>query len=100
MNPGGKALHIASPEERQNIPDITDFIVDIGLGAATKEKVQVGDFIVMDEPLLDLGGKIVSKALDNRIACWLSIEVIRQLAVQNIKHSAKIVVAFTTQEEV
>jgi len=50
------------------------------LGAETREKVQVGDFIVMDEPLVEMGDKIVSKALDNRIACWLGIEAIRALA--------------------
>ncbi|WP_319530087.1 M20/M25/M40 family metallo-hydrolase [uncultured Cohaesibacter sp.] len=100
MNAGGKALHISSPEERKKIPEVTDFVVDLGLGEETKDKVQVGDFIVMDEPLLDLGQKVVSKALDNRIACWLGIEAIRQLAASGEKHAFEIVVAFTAQEEV
>ncbi|SNY92524.1 endoglucanase [Cohaesibacter sp. ES.047] len=100
MNAGGKALHISSPEERKKIPEVTDFIVDLGLGEETKDKIKVGDFIVMDEPLLDLGSKVVSKALDNRVACWLGIEAIRQLVNAGETHAYEIVVAFTAQEEV
>ena len=100
MNAGGKALHISSPEERKKIPEVTDFVVDLGLGEETKSKVQVGDYIVMDEPLLDLGEKVVSKALDNRIACWLGIEVLKQMVENGDTHSCEITVAFTAQEEV
>ncbi|PLW78438.1 M42 family metallopeptidase [Cohaesibacter celericrescens] len=100
MNAGGKALHIASPEERKKIPEVTDFVVDLGMGAEAKEKIKIGDFIVMDEPLLDMGQKIVSKALDNRIACWLGIEILRQMINNGDKHACEITVAFTAQEEV
>lgn len=100
MNAGGKALHISSPEERKKIPEVTDFVVDLGLGEETKDKIKVGDFIVMDEPLLDLGQKVVSKALDNRIACWLGIEALRQLIESSNSHTCEIVVVFSCQEEV
>jgi len=98
MNPGGRPVHIASPEDRKRIPEVTDFFVDTGLGEAAKERVKIGDFVVMDEPLLELGDKVVSKALDNRVACWLGIEAIRGLG--KAKHGSEIHVAFTTQEEV
>ena len=71
MNPGGRPVHIASPEDRKKIPEVSEFFVDLGMGAATKDVVQIGDFVVMDEPFLEMGDKFVSKALDNRIACWL-----------------------------
>ncbi|MCV6548670.1 MAG: M20/M25/M40 family metallo-hydrolase [Cohaesibacter sp.] len=100
MNPAGKPIHTQSPEERKKIPEPTDFFVDIGLGEETKNKVQIGDYIVMDEPLLEMGDKIVSKALDNRIACWLGIEALRQLVQSGDVHECEIIVAFTAQEEV
>ncbi|AEQ52921.1 M42 family metallopeptidase [Pelagibacterium halotolerans] len=100
MNAGGRPLHISSPEDRKKIPAIKEFFVDIGFGAETREKVRVGDFIVMDEPLIEMGEKIVSKALDNRVACWLGIEAIRALAESGVDHECEIHVAFTTQEEV
>ncbi len=73
MNPGGKPLHISSPEERKKVPEPKDFVVDTGLGEKAKDVVSVGDMVTMDEPLIEIGDKVVSKALDNRIACWLGI---------------------------
>jgi endoglucanase len=70
MNPGGKPVHISSPEDRKKVPELSEFFVDTGLGAAAQEKIAVGDMVVMDEPLVEMGDKVVSKALDNRIARW------------------------------
>lgn len=98
MNPGGRPVHIASPEDRKKIPQPHEFFVDTGLGAKAKDVVKVGDMVVMDEPFLEMGEKVVSKALDNRIACWLGIEALRGLG--KTKTKAEIHVVFTTQEEV
>jgi endoglucanase len=101
LNPAGRPLHIASGKDKKKVPEVKELFVDVGLAAnEVKERVQVGDFVVMDEPLLDLGDKIVSKALDNRIACWLGIESVRQLHESGADHACEIVVAFTVQEEV
>ncbi|WP_370162638.1 M42 family metallopeptidase [Limimaricola soesokkakensis] len=98
MNPGGKPLHISSAEDRKKVPELGEFYIDTGLGKATADKVKIGDMVVMDEPFLEMGEKFVSKALDNRVACWLGIEAIRQLADKG--RGAEIHVVFTTQEEV
>ena len=98
MNPGGKPIHISTPEERKKVPELADFFVDLGLGKATADKVRVGDMVVIDAPFAEMGKKVVSKALDNRIACWLGIEAIRALGDKG--RGAEIHVAFTTQEEV
>jgi tetrahedral aminopeptidase len=100
MNPGGRPIHISSAEERKKVPEPKDFFVDIGLGAKAKDKVKIGDYVVMDEPLLDMGDKIVSKAIDNRVACWLGIEAIKKLAEDGTDHAFEIHVVFTAQEEV
>ncbi|MFG5381782.1 M42 family metallopeptidase [Yoonia sp. R2-816] len=98
MNPGGKPVHISTPEDRKKIPPAGDFFVDLGMGKKTRDLVKVGDFVVMDEPFLEMGDKYVSKALDNRIACWLGIEAMRKLGKKG--KGAEIHVAFTCQEEV
>lgn len=98
MNPGGRPVHIASPEDRKKIPQPHEFFIDTGLGPKAKEVVNVGDMVVMDEPFLEMGDKVVSKALDNRIACWLGIEAARGLG--KTKTKSEIHVVFTTQEEV
>lgn len=98
MNAGGRPVHIASPEDRKKVPEVHEFFVDLGLGEAAKDHVAVGDMVVMEEPFLEIGDKVVSKALDNRIACWLGIEAIRGLGKSKTK--AEVHVAFTSQEEV
>jgi tetrahedral aminopeptidase len=102
MNPGGRPVHISSADERTKVPEVKQFFVDIGHAPdKVKKMVQVGDFVVMDEPCLaEFGNKIVSKALDNRVACWLGIESIRKLEKSGEGHDCEIYVVFTTQEEV
>ncbi|MFG0260550.1 MAG: M42 family metallopeptidase [Phycisphaerales bacterium JB041] len=101
MNPGGRPIHISSPEDRSKVPAVKEFFVDIGMPAdQVSKKVKIGDYIVMDEPAREMGEKFVSKALDNRVACWLGIEAIRELDRLGGSTSCEIVVAFTTQEEV
>ena len=99
MNPGGKPIHISSPEDRKKVPEVSDFFVDLGMGEAAHEVVKIGDYVVMDEPFVEMGNKFVSKALDNRIACWLGIEAVRALGKKKGR-GAEIHVAFTCQEEV
>jgi len=101
MNPGGRPIHISSAKDREKVPEVKEFFIDLGLPAAdVKKKVQIGDYVVMCEPALHLGNKFVSKALDNRVACWLGIESVRRLVAGGGEHNCEIVVAFTTQEEV
>ena len=49
---------------------------------------------------IEIGSKVVSKALDNRVACWLGSESVRKLEASGSGHACEVVVAFTTQEEV
>lgn len=97
MNPGGKPVHIASPEDRKKVPEVEELIVDMGMpGDEVKKKVQIGDMVVIKAPFTEVGNVIVSQCLDNRIACWLGIRAIEKLK----HHNCDIYVAFTVQEEV
>jgi endoglucanase len=101
MNPGGKPIHISSEAERSKVPGTEEFFIDLGRDAGdVKSRVQVGDYVVMDEPFLDLPTAVISKALDNRFACFMAIESIRAIAKRRSQLSRDVVVAFTTQEEV
>jgi endoglucanase len=101
MNPGGKPVHIASDEDRKKIPEIREFFIDLGLeeGKVAK-KVKVGDFVVLDEPFMELPRTVVSKALDNRVACFVAIEATRAIAADDDPLNCELVVVFTVQEEV
>lgn len=101
MNPGGKPIHISSDAERTKVPGVEEFFVDLGMAPAdVKKKVKVGDYVVLDQAFLETPLKVVSKALDNRMACFVAIEALRRISAKGHKHAADIVVAFCTQEEV
>lgn len=101
MNPGGRPIHIASEEDKKKVPEVKEFMIDLGLPAArVKKVVRVGDMVVLHEPFVEVGEKLVSKALDNRVACWLGIESVRELDRSGAKHACEVYVAFTVQEEV
>ncbi len=101
MNPAGRPIHISSLKDREKVPEVKEFFVDVGMSAdVVNRKVKVGDFIVMHEPFVEVGNKLVSKAMDNRVACWLGIEAMRALDKASTGHSCEIIVAFTVQEEV
>jgi tetrahedral aminopeptidase len=101
MNPGGKPIHISSEADRTKVPGVEEFFIDLGRDAdEVKKLVEIGDFVVLDQPFLETPKKLVSKALDNRLACFVAIEAVRKLAKRKSGHACEIVCAFTTQEEV
>lgn len=101
LNAAGRPIHISTEKERKEVPEEKEFFVDVGLGPdEAKRRFRIGDFIVMQEPFIEVGNRVVSKALDNRVACWLGIEITRRLEVEKIPHACEVTVAFTSQEEV
>jgi putative aminopeptidase FrvX len=97
MNPSGKPVHIASDSEKKKVPEISDFFIDLSLpGDEVKEKVRVGDMVVLDGPFSEVGNSVVSQCLDNRVGCWAQIRAIEDLD----HHNCDIYAAWTVQEEV
>ncbi|MEO0586135.1 MAG: M20/M25/M40 family metallo-hydrolase, partial [Planctomycetota bacterium] len=97
LNPGGRPVHIATPEDRKKVPEVGEFFVDFGLPAdEVKERVTVGSMVTLIAPLHEVGGTVVSQCLDNRVACWELIEALRKLK----KHACEVHAVFTVQEEV
>ena len=97
MNPGGKPIHVASPEERKKIPAVREFIIDTGLPVKeVQRKTKIGDMVVINAPVYTVGEHMVSQAMDNRAACWIAIEACRKLK----DHDCEVHCVFTVQEEV
>jgi len=101
MNPGGRPVHIASDADKNKIPEVKELLVDTGLSAdEVKRRVKIGDYVVYNDPFMEVGGKLVSQSMDNRVACWLGIESVRRIEEEGRGHACELYVAFTTQEEV
>lgn len=97
LNPGVKPIHISTPEERKKLPEVHDFVVDLGLDVDTvNSEFRIGDMVTLLTPFQDLGDVVSGKALDDRTGCWILLETLKRLK------NAKVGVAavFSTQEEV
>ncbi len=94
---GSKAVHLLSDDEKKKAPDFEKLYVDIGaVDRKQAEKyVSLGDTVYFNSDFLEFGnGYVKSKALDDRIGCYLMIKLIKS----KIKHSTYF--CFNVQEEV
>lgn len=93
------ALHDAR-EIPETIPALEDLYIDTGLfGSELKRAgVKIGNYAVMEEKAYLTDGKhfVSGKALDDRIGCFMLIEVAKKLK----KLNQEIFYVFTVQEEV
>ena len=77
-------------------PTLDKLFIDVGVRNRKECLVKVGDVAAFNRPFIVLGDRIVSKALDDRIACYILVE-----GLKRIKHSPNtLYFVFTVQEEV
>jgi endoglucanase len=81
------------------MPGFENLFIDLGLTRKEDCPVRVGDMAVFERPFLDLGQRIVSKALDDRVSVAILIETLRRLK-QGAASPHEVWFVFTTQEEV
>jgi putative aminopeptidase FrvX len=77
-------------------PTHAEHFIDFGVKAGENCPVSVGDFGVLERAFLDLGERLVGKALDDRVGVAILIETLRQL--KDTPHEVQF--AFTVQEQV
>ena len=78
------------------VPTLEQCYIDVGASSQKDCPVKVGDVCGFERPFLDLDKRLVAKSMDDRIACAVLIETLRQL--KETPHEIHFV--FTTQEEV
>ena len=100
---GRKPIHLMKDEERKKVPEIKDLWLDVGASSADEVKelgIRVGDPAVLGPAYQELaGGKIVSRAIDNRVGAYVVLEALRLLAEKPAPHAGAVAVA-TVQEEI
>ncbi|HLY50219.1 MAG TPA: M20/M25/M40 family metallo-hydrolase [Solirubrobacteraceae bacterium] len=78
-----KPIHLLKDEERKSAPEMKDLHIDIAAKDAdeAREMVRVGDVAVIDADPIELRpGLVVSRALDNRVGCYVAAEAARRVA--------------------
>lgn len=72
---GRKAIHVMDEEDRRKVPELKGLHIDIGAadGEQARSMVRIGDTGVLDaEPLTLPNRRLVSRALDNRVGCYVA----------------------------
>jgi len=80
---GRKPIHLLKDDDRKKVPELKDLHIDIGARSAeeARELVRIGDVAVIDALPVELPhGRLVSRALDNRIGCYVAAEAARLVA--------------------
>ncbi|HAD82643.1 MAG: hypothetical protein A2509_01175 [Candidatus Edwardsbacteria bacterium RIFOXYD12_FULL_50_11] len=94
---GSKAIHlIARKGELKKVSPYSDLSIDIGASSQedAQKFVSPGDYVMFNTRFEDWGRTLKAKAFDDRIGCYLIIELLKG------KYPFDIYAAFTTQEEV
>lgn len=88
---GGEKL-----ENANHVHAIEAMYIDVGASSPEDCPVKVGDIAAFDRPFEDLGKRLVSKAMDDRVCAAVLIETLK-----NLKSSPhELYFVFSTQEEV
>ena len=96
---GAKPIHVMTPEERDKKVTIKDFFIDLGMEKSEVDKiVEIGTPISRERECIEMGDCINGKSLDNRIAVYILIEVIKNLKKEALPFNTYF--TFTVQEEV
>jgi endoglucanase len=80
-----KPIHLLKDEERKKVPELKDLHIDIGAkdGDEARSLVRIGDVGVIDVQPVDLRHDVVvSRALDNRVGCYVAAEAARLVAAE------------------
>jgi putative aminopeptidase FrvX len=80
---GRKPIHLMKDDDRKKIPALKDLHIDIGAkdGEEAQKLVRIGDVAVIDAaPVAMPNDRLVSRALDNRIGCFVAAEAARLVA--------------------
>jgi endoglucanase len=96
---GKKPIHLMSSDDRNKVTKIEDMWIDIGAkdDKEAKEHLRIGDFAVIEQPYVELlNGRVISKAIDNRIGAYIVLEAARRAAGGR----AEAVAVATVQEEI
>lgn len=94
---GMKAIHLQTPDERENVPKISSLFIDIGTKSKeeAQKNVKLGEYAAFDTKYADFGqDKIKAKAIDDRAGCYALCEAIKH------KCEYDMYAVFTVQEEV
>ena len=98
---GKKAIHLIAKDDRDKVTKAEDLWIDIGATSRAEAEglVEIGDAGVLASRVLEFPkGRLVSRALDNRVGSFVVLEALRRLTAEPPR--AQVVAAVTSREEI
>jgi endoglucanase len=99
---GQRSPHITPAEERNRVTPRDEVFLDVGARSKADVEalgIRAGDPIVPRSDFVELpGGRLVGKAMDDRVGCVMMLEALRRL--KSMKLGATIYFVGTVQEEI
>ena len=75
-------IYMERLENSGHLPNIDQLYIDVGAPNREDCPVKVGDVAVFERPYIELNGRLVSKAMDDRIAVAVMIQAMKELKRQ------------------
>jgi endoglucanase len=98
---GRKPIHLLKDEDRKKAPELKELYIDIGAQdqEEARDLVRIGDVAVVEaEPLEFPHDRVVSRAIDNRMGCFVAAEAARLLAADGGSPGDVLAMAVTQEE--
>ena len=96
-----KPIHLLKEEDREKLPKLKELHIDIGAkdGEEARRMVRIGDVAVIDaDPVLLPNDRLVARALDNRVGCYVAAEAARLIAEEGGAPGDVVALAVTQEE--
>src|SRR5947209_10657009 len=96
-----KPIHLLKDDQRKQAPELKDLHIDIGARDADEARglVRIGDVGVIDaEPVELRHDLVISRALDNRVGCYVAAQAARLVAEAGGAPGEVIALAVTQEE--
>ncbi len=96
-----KPIHLLKGDDRKKAPELKELHIDIGAESAEEahELVRIGDVAVIDAGPLEMrNDRVVARALDNRVGCYVAAESARLVAEAGGAPGDVIALAVTQEE--
>jgi endoglucanase len=82
--------------DETKVPTLNQLFIDVGATSPADCPVKIGDMAGLEGSFIDLGDRVISKAMDNRVGVAVLIQALK--SIENSPH--EIYFVFTAQEEV
>jgi len=95
LNGQAGVISMERQEDNNKLPSFEHLFINVGASRREEVAQRVGDVAVFDRPFADLGSRLVSKAMDDRISVAILIETLCQMSRDGIQSPHELTFVFS-----